>query len=128
MKFSIFIIGFFSLLVLNPACSWLTSGFIVEQGMAESVSNSLPFTVDTEVTISGTVTGTIDDCAFDGICALVVDVAGETVNVIWAEGMLACAGQYDIDIAIGDTVTAYAIARDANSLSICASPAYTISR
>ncbi len=127
MKFSIFMIGFFSLLVLNPACSWLTNGFLVEQDMA-APANSLPFTVDTEVTLSGTVTGTIDDCAFDGICALVVDAAGETVNIIWAEGMLACAGQYAGDIAIGDTITAYGIARDANSLSICASPAYTISR
>ena len=128
MRFSIFIIGFFSLLVLNPACAWLTGSFMVEEGMAESTSNMPPFTVDTEVTITGTVTGTIDDCAFDGICALVVDVAGEVVEVIWAEGMLACAGQYTGEINLGDTITAYGIARDTHSLSICPSADYYISR
>ncbi len=124
MKALKFIITFSLLIMLTTACSWATDMFITEGPMTSS--SMLPFVIDSEVTVSGTVSGTIDDCAFDGICALVLDVNGETVNVIWAEGMLQCQGQYAGDIAVGDTVDAFGIARDDNSLSICPSPDYYV--
>ena len=86
----------------------------------------VPFIVDDEVSVTGTVTGTVDDCAFDGNCALVLDVDGSEVIAIWAEGMLRCEGQYEDGLANGDVVEALGIARDTNSLSICPSSQYYI--
>jgi hypothetical protein len=85
-----------------------------------------PFTVDSEVTVTGTVTGAITDCTFDGICAVVLDVDGTEVNAIWAEGMLQCNGQYTGDAEIGDVVEVFGVARDGNSLSICPGSEYYV--
>jgi hypothetical protein len=115
-----------ALMVFLSACSWITGLAVMENEMASP--SSPPFTVDQEVTVTGTVIGTITDCAFDGICALVLDVDGAEVNAIWAEGMLPCEGQYEDGIAVGEVVEAFGIARDANSLSICPAPRYTLGR
>lgn len=139
MKRSItLIISLGLVLMLVSACA---SWFITDDAPApiedDPLSEPLPeetesdmaanlFTVDDDVTVTGTVTGTIDDCAFDGNCALVLDVDGTEVNAIWAEGMLRCEGQYDDSITVGDTVEASGIARDGNSLSICPSADYYI--
>lgn len=93
---------------------------------AGNAGAATPFTVDSEVTVTGAVTGTIDDCAADGICALVLDVNGTTVNAIWAEGMLQCSGEYPGDVAIGETVEVFGVARDGNSLSICPGSEYYV--
>jgi hypothetical protein len=114
---------FGTLALIVSACGIF--GFTVEEGSVTS-SSVTPFAVDTNVAVTGTVVGTIDDCAFDGICALVLDVNGTEVNAIWAEGMTRCEGQYQDDVTLGDTVEAYGIARDSTSLSICPSSEYYI--
>ena len=79
-----------------------------------------------ETILTGTVTGTIDDCAFDGNCALVLQTEQGEINAVWAEGMVRCEGSYTGDAAIGDFLEIYGVVRDAKTVSICPSADYYI--
>jgi len=79
-----------------------------------------------ELSISGIVTGTVDDCAFDGICALIVEAEDSTYQVNWAEGMMQCMGEYTGDVAVGDTVDVFAATLEPGTLSICSGEQYYI--
>lgn len=85
-----------------------------------------PLVVGTVVQLTGTVVGTIDDCAADGICAYVIDTDQGQYNAIWAEGMIPCEGQLADNIGVGDTIEANGQATNADSVSICAAPEYFI--
>ena len=80
-------------------------------------------------TVVAPVIDTIDDCAFDGICALVLDTGafGE-VPAIWASGMIACQGQLEDGIVIGDTVEVYGEVLADNQVTICTAPEYYIKK
>jgi hypothetical protein len=79
-----------------------------------------------EIRFQGTVVDTIDDCAFDGICALVVETDTARHTVVWAEGMRQCAGDYAGGVAVGDQVEVLAAVQDAGSVSICGADSYFI--
>jgi len=79
-----------------------------------------------DVNLTGTVTATVDDCAFDGICALIVETDSGTYQVNWAEGMMGCLGEYTGDVAVGDTVDVFAETREPGTVSICGGEAYFI--
>ncbi len=85
-------------------------------------------TVGEAVQMQGTVVDTVDDCAFDGICAYVVDTDAGAYNVIWSEGMtpVPCQGEIDTAIAVGDTVEFSAEVRTADSVSVCPSADYFV--
>ncbi len=84
----------------------LVLGFLGLFFIVESDTTAEPPEPDTiVVNLAGTVTGTIDDCAFDGICAFIID---DKTEVIWANGMMQCLGSMDNDITIGDQVEVYA--------------------
>ena len=78
------------------------------------------------ISVTGTVIGTIDDCAFDGICALVVDTDSGVYDVIYAPGMMMCEGTYDGSAVIGDTVEVYGELAEQSTITICTSPDYYI--
>ena len=79
-----------------------------------------------EITIIGTVIGTIDDCAFDGICALIIQGETQTYNAIWAQGMIPCEGQMDNPIPMSATVEVFGLQQDIENISICPSADYYI--
>jgi DNA/RNA endonuclease YhcR with UshA esterase domain len=81
--------------------------------------------------VTGTVVGTVDDCAFDGICAYVVDTGAGEVNVIWSEGMTmnGCQGEIGPNIQVGDAVEAMgavSTALDGESISVCGDASYYV--
>ncbi len=90
--------------------------------------NTANLTPGTVATVQGEVIGTIDDCAFDGICALVLATESGTVDAIWAEGMVRCEGTLEDNLSVGDVVEATGIVRDPGALSICPDPSYSIQR
>lgn len=94
-------------------------------GSGGSSPGLIPGTV---ATVQGEVVGTVDDCAFDGICALVLATDAGTVDAIWAEGMMRCEGTLADNLGVGDTVTATGIVREPDALSICPDPSYSIQR
>ena len=116
----------FKLLMLLSLCALVLVACAGNTQPAGNAGAPTPFTVDDEVTVTGAVTGVISDCAADGICALVLDVNGTTVNAIWAEGMLQCSGEYNSDAVVGDVVEVFGVARDGNSLSICPGSEYYV--
>ena len=93
-------------------------------GNAEPVE----LTVGKAVQMQGTVVDTVDDCAFDGICAYVVDTGQGEYNVIWSAGMtpVPCQGDIDTGITVGDTVEFSAEVRTADSVSVCPSADYFV--
>ena len=101
---------------------------------AETLSSEPPPPIAEEVPsawgvpfrIAGTVIGTIDDCAFDGICALIIDANSVIYNVIYAPGMMMCEGTYDGNAVIGDTVEIYGELDEQIAITICTSPDYYI--
>ena len=116
------IIALFTALILG----FFTVG--VSNSVPMSSSDGMPATAgEVETMFTGTVTGTIDDCAFDGICAFIVN---ESMEVIWTNGMMQCMGSMDNDIAVGDNVEVYAgtIFNDngSSSFSICSDEEYYI--
>lgn len=79
------------------------------------------------ITLTGEVVDTIDDCAFDGICALVVEADGERWEVIYAPGMMMCEGEYDGQAGVGSTVEVYAeVTENPGELTICTTTGYYI--
>ncbi|MFP4439278.1 MAG: hypothetical protein ACLFVO_18710 [Chloroflexaceae bacterium] len=85
-------------------------------------------TVGEAVQMQGTVVDTVDDCAFDGICAYVVETDQGAYNVIWSEGMtpVPCQGDIDTGITVGDMVEFSAEVRTADSVSVCPSADYFV--
>lgn len=84
--------------------------------------------------VSGTVIEFIGDCAFDGICAYIVETdVGEAITVIWAEGM-SPNGQNDMfaqndgDIVVGDTVDSLGRVVDDVTFSACGDDSYYITK
>ena len=120
------LLAVFGLFALMTAGCGVFSTFSVEQGSVSRVEAA--FTPGEEITVTGTVVGSIDECAFDGNCAHVLNVDGAEVNVIWAQGMMQCQGQYDDGIQMRHIVEAFGVAVDRNSLTICTSPEYYVRR
>ncbi|NJK81676.1 MAG: hypothetical protein HC876_16835 [Chloroflexaceae bacterium] len=94
--------------------------------IATGTTNNGAPAVNQEMQISGPVVDTIDDCAFDGLCAYVIETEQGRYNAIWAQGMLPCEGQVDQHIAVGATIEVFGVVTDATSVSICASTDYYI--
>lgn len=88
--------------------------------------------VGSDLQVTGTITATIDDCAFDGICAYVVDSEDfGTVNVIWSEGMTmnGCSGQFEGQPQVGDNIESLGLVTElleGTSITICPSQAYYV--
>ncbi|MCA9884505.1 MAG: hypothetical protein KC546_02090 [Anaerolineae bacterium] len=88
--------------------------------------------VGEDLQITGPVIDTIDDCAFDGICALAVDTKDYgLVYVIWSEGMTinGCSGQYEGEIGENDEVEAFGQVTellDGTAITICPSADYYV--
>lgn len=82
--------------------------------------------------VTGEVIEFIGDCAFDGICAYIVETgSGEAVTVIWAEGMSPiCQNDPfqggDTDIEVGDSIDSLGRVIDADTTSACGDPSYYI--
>ncbi len=91
-----------------------------------SAADPAPLPVGAEVELTGSVEETIDDCAFDGICAYVVATDRGRVIAVWAEGMLRCAGSLEPGIAVGDRVAIRAAVTAPDRVSICGAPDYFI--
>jgi len=126
------IIAFFTALFIGM----IVLGVSIVVPVSESTTGGSPTEIEaveqtqggqSEAMFTGTVTGTIDDCAFDGICAFIVN---ESMEVIWANGMMQCLGSMDNDIAVGDNVevNAESIINDDGSVSfsICTGEDYYI--
>lgn len=92
----------------------------------QPANNAEPVQAGEVVDLSGTVVDTIGDCAFDGVCAYIVDTDRGQVTAIWSEGMVRCEGSLEQNIAVGDTVDIRAAAIAENRVSICASQDYFI--
>jgi hypothetical protein len=86
------------------------------------------FTPGEEYMVSGVMIGSRDDCFVDGLCSIILDVDGATVEAIWNEGMTdrPCVGILCDDLQMGDPVEAYGEAVSSNALSICPSERYFI--
>ncbi|NDJ52895.1 MAG: hypothetical protein GYB68_07415 [Chloroflexi bacterium] len=96
-------------------------------GAARAGGAAIELVPGEDATVSGVIIGTIDDCAFDGNCAYVIETDdGREINAIWAEGMLQCEGALDDNIQVGNAVTVRGLARSATDISICPSPNYSI--
>ena len=108
-------------IVALSGCSFLTEFTVT----SNSTSSDDPIgDVGTVITVTGEVTGSIGDCAFDGICATIITTDdGKTIDVIWAEGMVRCEGQYE-DIAQGQRLEARAEVIGASQVSICRDATY----
>ena len=74
--------------------------------------------------VTGTVIGTIDDCAFDGSCALIIESDSTIYTVVYAPGMMMCEGTYDGSAVIGDAVEVYGEFSDETVITICTFPDY----
>ncbi|MEM8533142.1 MAG: hypothetical protein AAGF95_20015 [Chloroflexota bacterium] len=111
------------LAVVISAC-----GQVEATGDANNGDNNTgePPVVGSTARITGEVVDTIDDCAFDGICAYVVDTDQGQYKVIWAPGMIPCHGTMDGDIVVGDTVEVFGEVTEADSLSICTDSTYSL--
>jgi hypothetical protein len=100
----------------------------------QSAGGTEPLQAGEVVELTGTVVDTIGDCAFDGICAYVVDTERGQVTVIWSRGLSIveaedvppCLGSLDQGIAVGDTVDIRAAAIAEDRVSICASQDYFV--
>ena len=86
--------------------------------------------IGSEVTITGVVVDTIDHCAVDGICALVIDTDEGRYTVIYNPGATMCLNPNvpREPISIGDTVEVFAVVTGNFELYTCPSEAYHISR
>lgn len=87
---------------------------------------SQSFQVGEVVTFSGVIVGQIDDCMADGICAYTIETETGVYNVIWAEGMMRCEGQFASQVVVGDTIEVSALVVEEKSVSICSSEEYFI--
>lgn len=113
--------------MILSACNLFTMG--VEEVVRPPVSPPSPDVVVSMPTImiNGVVTDTIDDCAFDGICALIITSVDIDYTVIYAPGMMLCEGEYDGTATIGDSVGVNGeLTGEANTITICTSPDYFI--
>lgn len=91
---------------------------------------------ESEMQVSRQVTGEviefIGDCAFDGICAYVVETdSGEAITVIWVEGdSPICQNDPfqggDSDIVVGDSIDSLGRVIDDSTTSACGDPSYYI--
>lgn len=111
------------MMAIGSGCSWLWLG--IDQPMEEPVPQEA-------VMVAGTVVRTIDDCAFDSICAYVVDTGAGEINVIWSEGRTIepCQGFVEANIVVGDAIEAYGASStrlDGESISICGDASYYVS-
>lgn len=84
--------------------------------------------VGSEMTITGVVVDTIEDCVFDGICALVVDAADGRYTVVFSPGEAQCPNfaALDMTIGLGDTVEVFAMVTGNYELFTCPSMTYYI--
>lgn len=85
-----------------------------------------PRAVGSTARLTGDVVDTIDDCAFDGICAYVIDTDQGQYKVIWAPGMMPCKGTMDDNIVVGATVEVFGEVMEVDSISICTDSTYII--
>lgn len=95
------------------------SGCGLLESLTENTTDAPIGDIGAVITVTGDVTGIIGDCAFDGICATIITQGdGTEIEVIWAEGMLRCEGQYD-DVAQGQRLEAFGEVIDTTQISIC---------
>jgi len=101
-------------------------------GLFEFSEPAMPennLTPGSEVTLSGVVVDTIDDCAADGICAYVLDTAIGEIDAIWAEGMMRCEGTLAENISVGEEVQVFGLVLDdVTQVTICRESAHSIRR
>ena len=123
-----------SLIVLTvaSACTWWFEGPTRPEEPPTLPPAAQAPEVGSDLQVTGTIIDTIDDCAFDGICAYVVDSKDfGAVNVIWSEGMTmnGCSGQFEGQPQVGDNIEALGLVTemlDGTSITICASQAYYV--
>ena len=86
--------------------------------------------VGSEMTITGIVVDTLDDCVLDGICALLVDTLEGRYTVVYNPGEAECPNFAALDMTIGlhDTVEVFAMVTGNFELSTCPSMHYYITR
>ena len=118
------VIAVLVILFAVTACTW----FINPQEETEPIGE-----VDSIITISGTVSETIDDCIFDGMCAFVIATeAHGNVTIIWSEGDSPnCANDMFGDLAnhtvqIGDIVEAMGRVVSADAITTCGNDTFFI--
>jgi hypothetical protein len=88
--------------------------------------SSEPLPVDEEITLTGHVVDTIDDCVVDGICALIIEAEAGRYIVVWNQGWIPCEGKMARDIPANTTLEVFGVVTDENTVSICPSPDYYI--
>ena len=93
--------------------------------MTENSTSSNPIgEIGQVITVSGDIIGSVDDCVFDGICATIIrSDDGMVYEVVWAEGMLQCEGQWE-DIPEGARLEARGEIISDTQLSICCNSSY----
>lgn len=100
-------------------CTWL------EQLRPPAAFEPLP--VGETVTLTGTVTGSIDACVVDGICAVILENENGQYEAIWNNGgWTQCMGEMERNIPHGAMVTVYGRVESENQVSICPSEKYYI--
>lgn len=106
------------LIALTISACGLTDLF---SGGSEAVPNAdtPPSNSVDNINLTGTIVGTVDDCAFDGICALIVETETGNIQVNWAEGMMQCLGEYTGEVTVGDSVEVFAAPVEPGIVSIC---------
>lgn len=123
-KFTHLLILIAGMMILG-ACNLFT--FMGEDVVRPPMPPPPPVDVMPTMMLNGVVTGTVEDCAFDGICALIVTSSDTEYTVIYAPGMMQCEGEYDGNATVGDRVAVNGeFTEEANTISICTSPDYYI--
>lgn len=128
------------LLVLFFACPLFSQVFEPPMPDGEPVMPAEP-TVEVsspvdeaELTIQGTVTENVHDCAFDGDCYVVVQTDdGGQVNVIYTSGMLLGCPNLNLDptlwdLAAGERVEAFGEVWNDGSIMVCTRDDYYLNR
>jgi hypothetical protein len=96
---------------------------------AETAVESAPPMTANELAIEGVLVEHINDCIFDGICAVVVETAdGSQYTVTYAPGMLICSNpNLPANISewvVGDQVEAFGEVVEDGSILVCNSDTY----
>ena len=74
--------------------------------------------------IEGAIVDTIDDCAFDGICAVIVETDQGRITVNWAEGDVPCLGQMDSSLPSEVAIEAFGQVLAEDTITICSDASY----
>jgi len=110
-----FILTIFTMMFLC-ACSWLYEFPVASADLSTQMGEV--------ITLRGEVIGSIDDCAFDGICAAVVASDRGEINIIWTNGMMQCLGEFSENLPSGSQIEARGEVVDSTSITICTNESY----